>query len=221
MKFRARIGITQRVEVSPGSRETRDCLDQRWTPLLENLGLLPIPLANQTPEPTAYLEALALDGIILSGGNDLSDAPGARSAAPERDRFERAALAWALEGHRPVLGVCRGMQAINVFLGGQLGPLTGHAGTRHRICTVADAGLGWPESFEVNSYHDFGIASNQLAPDLMVLATSQDGSTEACRHRSATCIGIMWHPEREAPTNALDLDLLRSLFGRVSANSAR
>ena len=221
MKFRARIGITQRVEAAPGSRETRDCLDQRWTPLLENLGLLPIPLANQTPEPTAYLEALALDGIILSGGNDLSDAPGARSAAPERDRFERAALAWALEGHRPVLGVCRGMQAINVFLGGQLGPLTGHAGTRHRICTVADAGLGWPESFEVNSYHDFGIASNQLAPDLMVLARSQDGSTEACRHRSATCIGIMWHPEREAPTNTLDLDLLRTLFGRVSANGAR
>ena len=221
MKFRARIGITQRVEAAPGSRETRDCLDQRWTPLLESFGLLLVPLANNATEPHSYIEGLALDGIIFSGGNDLSDAPGARSAAPERDRFERAALGWALEGHKPVLGVCRGMQAINVFLGGQLGPVTGHAGTRHLIHAVADAGLGWPESFEVNSYHDFGIAPNQLAADLTVLASSPDGSIEACRHRSAACIGIMWHPEREAPTNALDLDLLRSLFGRVSANGAR
>lgn len=217
MKFRARIGITQRVELSPGSRETRDCLDQRWAPLLESLGLLPIPLANKTPEPHAYIKALALDGIILSGGNDLSDAPGARSAAPERDRLEQAALAWALEARRPVLGVCRGMQAINVFLGGQLGRVTGHAGTRHEIRTLADAGLGWPESFEVNSYHDFGIASGQLAADLVALAACQDGSIEACRHRSATCVGIMWHPEREAPTRTPDLDLLRSLFAGARA----
>lgn len=211
--MRARIGVTQRVEPSPGSRETRDCLDQRWAPLLESLGLLTIPLANRAPEPRAYVEALALDGIIFSGGNDLSDAPGARSAAPERDQLEREILAWALARRRPVLGVCRGMQAINVFLGGKLTAVTGHAGTRHVIHTLADGGLGWPDTFEVNSYHDFGVRADGLARDLVVLATSEDGSIEACRHRSAACIGIMWHPERETPHSNRDLELLRSLLG--------
>jgi len=212
MKFRARIGITQRVEPAPRLQELRDCLDQRWAPLLESLGIAPIPLANRPADVAGYLEALDLNGLILSGGNDLADAPGAKSAAPERDRLERAALAWALEAHRPVLGICRGMQAINVFLGGQLGRVSGHAGTRHAIRTLADAGLGWPDSFEVNSYHDFGIASNQLAPDLVALAASADGSIEACRHRSAVCTGIMWHPERETPAHKRDLELLHSLF---------
>jgi N5-(cytidine 5'-diphosphoramidyl)-L-glutamine hydrolase len=217
MKLRARIGITQRVEPSPGSHELRDCLDQRWVPLLESLGLLPIPLANRTADPKSYIEALALDGLILSGGNDLSDAPGARSAAPERDRLERAALAWALAQRRPVLGVCRGMQAINVFLGGQLVPVTGHAGTRHAVRTLADAGLGWPDAFDVNSYHDFGVGAHGLATDLVALATSEDGSIEACRHRSAACIGIMWHPERETPPSKRDLELLRSLLAGATA----
>jgi putative glutamine amidotransferase len=217
MKLRGRIGITQRVEPAPGSHELRDCLDQRWAPLLESLGRAPIPLANRAGDPAEYLRALDLDGLILSGGNDLADAPGARSAAPERDRLERAALAWAIEKRRPVLGVCRGMQAINVFLGGQLVPVTGHAGTRHVIHTLADAGLGWPDSFEVNSYHDFGITARGLATDLVALAASKDGSIEACRHRSAACIGIMWHPERETPPGHRDLELLRSLLASATA----
>jgi putative glutamine amidotransferase len=209
---RDRIGITQRVEVSPRTVEARDCLDQRWAPLLEAIGVVPVPLANRVADPAAYLEALDLRGIVLSGGNDLACAPGARSAAPERDLFERAALAWALDSGRPVLGVCRGMQAINVFLGGRIEPVPGHAATRHRVLACGANPFGWPESFEVNSYHDFGIPRGGIAPSFEAVATSDDGFIEAFRHVSARCAGIMWHPERESPFVKRDIEILRRVL---------
>lgn len=213
MTGQRRIGITQRVELSPSGAERRDCLDQRWAPLLDTLGLTPVPLANRVAHPAGYLDALDLAGLILSGGNDLAGVPGARSPAPERDRFEQAALSWALQSGRPVLGVCRGLQAINVFLGGRLAPASGHAGTRHAVRTLRDANpFAWPESFEVNSYHDFGIPAGALATDLDALARSGEGGIEAFRHRSASCVGIMWHPEREAAPAERDLELMRRLF---------
>lgn len=214
MTGKRRIGVTQRVELSPSGKERRDCLDQRWAPLLDALGLALVPLANRVAEPAGYLDALDLAGLIFSGGNDLAGVPGARSPAPERDRFEQAALSWALQSERPVLGVCRGLQAINVFLGGRIAPASGHAGTRHAVRTVRDANpFAWPESFEVNSYHDFAIPAGGLAPDLDALAAAEEGGIEAFRHRSAACVGIMWHPEREMPAHSRDLHLVGRLFG--------
>jgi len=208
-----RIGVTQRVEVSPG-KERRDCLDQRWAPLFESLGLVLVPLANRVEDPASYLQALDVAGLVFSGGNDLAGAPGARSAAPERDRFEKAALGWALGSGCAVLGVCRGLQAINVFLGGRIEPVAGHAGTRHAVRALPEAQpYQWPASFEVNSYHDFGIPAAGLAKDLVALATAAEGEIEAFRHRSAPCVGIMWHPEREAPAHSRDLRLVGRLFG--------
>jgi N5-(cytidine 5'-diphosphoramidyl)-L-glutamine hydrolase len=207
-----RIGVTQRVEVAPGS-ERRDCLDQRWAPIFDSLGLVLVPLANRVADPATYLRALDLAGLVFSGGNDLDAAPGARAPAPERDRFEQAALTWALGSDRPVLGVCRGLQAINVFLGGRIEPVAGHAGTRHAVRALHPAPpYEWPASFEVNSYHDFSIPAAGLAPDLVALAASEDGGIEAFRHRSRRCVGIMWHPEREAALAGRDSELMRGLF---------
>ena len=212
MTGKPRIGVSQRVEVAPG-KERRDCLDQRWAPLFETLGLVLVPLANRVEDPAGYLQALDVAGLVFSGGNDLASAPGARSAAPERDRFEQAALGWALDSGRPVLGVCRGLQAINVFLGGRLEPATGHAGTRHAVRALPEAQpYRWPASFEVNSYHDFEIPAAGLAPGLVALAASEDGGIEAFWHRSRRCVGIMWHPEREAALAGRDSELMRGLF---------
>ena len=87
-----RIGLTQRVEVVPGYGERRDCLDQRWAGLMIGLGFCPIPLSNDVLDVPAYLEALQMDGVVLTGGNDLVEAAGSERTAPERDRFEHLLL---------------------------------------------------------------------------------------------------------------------------------
>ena len=80
---------------------------------------------------------LKLDGLILSGGNTLADYADmndkTEGVSIERDNYEKALLKVALSTNTPVLGVCRGLQVINVFYQGQLKKIKGHAGTKHPL----------------------------------------------------------------------------------------
>lgn len=207
-----RIGITQRVEVVPQTGERRDCLDQRWTPLLEAVGQIPVPLSNTVSSIFKYLDSLNLDGVIISGGNNLSSAPDAKGVALEREAFESAALQWAEGGRVPVLGVCHGLQMMNQHLNGSLSKVNGHVATRHALLIVNESFNGF-EGKGVNSYHDYGILENDLADGLVSCARSGDGVVEAACHERLPWVGVMWHPEREFPFVAADLRVLKDLFG--------
>ena len=213
--FKQRIGITQRSMPHPRYDESLQCLDARWSQLLLALEFLPIPLPTLPAQfVPAQLEQLQLDGLILSGGNDIAaiaaDSP---SASPARDGYEFALLEAAIANDIPVMGVCRGLQLINVFFGGQLVRVSGHAGTRHRLRPSghAKAGLSFAcPAEEVNSYHDYAIPPDGLGEGLIPLAYDSEGSIEAHTHQTARVLGIMWHPERETPPT--DTNLLARYF---------
>lgn len=177
------------------------------------LGAVPVPLPNTLRDPVQFMRSLGIDGVVLSGGNDLVQAPDAANVAPERDETERAVLSYCVGNRLPLLGVCRGMQVINAFFGGRVMPVLRHADTRHRV-RRQDGTVGhWPSVFEVNSFHKYGISPDGLAPDLEAVVTcEQDGTVEAACHRRARCVGVMWHPERERPSAEHDIRLLRQLF---------
>jgi len=198
-----RIGITQRVDVISHYSERRDALDQQWHHLLEVVGVMGIPLPNHAALAPDLFDALALDGLILSGGND----PG---SAPERDAMELAALRWAEQQRKPVLGVCRGMQMINQYCGGSLQAVDQHAATRHALNGSGPllAGLR-----EVNSYHHYGIVDATLGTGLLVLARAPDDSIEALRHPTLPWFAVMWHPEREQPLRSHEVSLIQQIFG--------
>ena len=208
-----RIGITQRVEVVPTYGERRDCLDQRWTQLALELDLLPVPLPNllgrKTPD---VLDSLELDAIVLSGGNSIGvQGYTGGDVAVERDEHESALLTFALSRKIPTLGVCRGLQMINAYFGGNLSPVDGHVATRHPLQVPAGA----PDHDllrSVNSYHNLAIARADLAEVLIPLALDHQGNVEALRHKDARLFGIMWHPEREDPFDSSDLSLLQSIL---------
>ena len=202
-----RLGITQRVENVQHYSERRDCLDQRWATLALQLGYLPLPLPNLAADQVPQLlEVLQLDGVLLSGGNSISSLePEAGDAAPERDNFEAALLGEAIERKLPVVGVCRGMQMINVSLGGRLSRITGHVAVRHAITRAGDL----PMPGTVNSYHNWAIPRDGLAAGLTPLAFDSAGNVEAFEYTGKKLLGVMWHPEREQPVSNLDVELMK------------
>ncbi|OYQ39016.1 hypothetical protein CHU94_16510 [Rhodoferax sp. TH121] len=212
-----RIGLTQRSHPVQGYAERRDMLDQRWAALIERLGGCPLPLSNSVRDVDAYLDALGLDALILTGGNDLSMLPDAADGAPERDRFEAEAYRHFLQRGKPVLGVCRGAQLINHLCDGRLVRAPGHAGTRHELVWVDTPLACWDRPEEVNSYHGWAIPADGLAPGLEALAWAPDGTVEAFRSLQARVNAIVWHPERETELAPATVAFLSTALGLTIA----
>lgn len=159
-----------------------------------------------------------LDGLILQGGADVSPlAYGEAPLRPEwagdpvRDAYELELLHEFMEAGKPVLGICRGMQLINVGLGGSLhqdipsqlpGPVahesSAYDGNVHTV-NFAEGGRfrrwfdGAPEGRVISIHHQ---AVNRLGRDVQVEGTAEDGVIEAIswKGRSFVC-GVQWHPE--------------------------
>jgi choline kinase/gamma-glutamyl-gamma-aminobutyrate hydrolase PuuD len=201
--------LSQRVDVLNDLGERRDAVDQRLVAWLADCGYLAVPVPNNPELLEGYWQLVQPVGVVLSGGNDLANYGG---NAPERDATERALLGLAMTHGRPLFALCRGAQLLLDAFGNGLEKVAGHVGTRHQLRVNGQA-------HEVNSFHQWG--SRELKAPLQVLARSDDGVIEAFEHLQLPILGVLWHPEREAPFNPLDRALLqRCLAGRTILDGA-
>lgn len=207
-----RIGVSQRVHVVEAYEERRDCLDQRWGPLLRSFDYVPIPLFNRIEDVEGYLTELDLDGVVLTGGNDLETLEDGSNVAPERDAFERKLVKFALEREIPVLGVCRGLQFLNVHFGGELSTVSGHVAESHEVVLTEPPVFKDTGSVTTNSYHNYGITVDDLADGFRSVGRAGDGTVEWVEHVQRPVSGIMWHPERESPSEELDRRIITGRF---------
>ncbi len=196
---------------SPHYHEPRDGLARDWYRFLQQMdwGWDWVLLPNLGAQSVAYAQAQHIEGLILSGGEDVG-------SDPLRDESELALLKHAIMQRLPVLGVCRGMQLIQRFSGGDLVVAGGehHMATRHTVSLCRDLswrGVSEESHREVNSYHVNRI-SFPLPIGLRALAIDEDGYCEAFFHQSMKLAGIMWHPEREVFCQEFDRQLCRWLF---------
>jgi putative glutamine amidotransferase len=161
-----------------------------------------------------------VDGLLMTGGGDIHPAyygmdvelDRVEGVDERRDVFEFDLVDRALDADLPVLGICRGMQLVNVYLGGSLIvdlPSAGHAGHAsagddekyHEVAVAPPSLLGemtGAENLMVNSSHHQAIG--RLGNGLVVSAVSPDGVTESAewilRDRMPFLLLVQWHPER-------------------------
>lgn len=209
-----RIGITQRVEQLSDREERRDCLDQAWIRLLWQIDCLPIPIANSVEDVSLLMEMLGIEGILLTGGNDLAILAEATNSAPERDATEKLLMELAAERDIPVFGVCRGLQIMAHHYGSKLSRITEHAATQHPIAVRDNQRVRLSARETVNSFHHYGVHLEHLNQSLIPLATAPDGTVEAIAHRTRRQAAVMWHPERD-PQNPHDREMIRNFFNAL------
>ena len=151
--------------------------------------------------------AAAWDALLLPGGGDLEpwrygqESTAARGLEPERDRAELALLQEFTAAGKPVLGVCRGLQAINVFFGGTLvQDVPGHGALNgrdrlHDVWTAPSFLRPLCGEFRaVNSAHH--QAAGRLGSGLRAVQWTGDGVVEALCHKRLPVWAVQWHPER-------------------------
>lgn len=198
-----KVAITQRVDIIPSINEVRDCLDINWIKFLECLGIIPIIIPNYISNVKKYVDTIGIDGIILTGGNDIG------TIIP-RDKIEAELLDFSNNKNIPVIGVCRGMQFINNYCGGSVIKIDGHVNKYHKLNGFES---NKNEVYRVNSYHNYGIFEHTIGCNLIPLAITNDGNIEAFKHKDKPWLGIMWHPEREVNFNNFDINLFKNHFG--------
>lgn len=223
MNDRPLIGVTTYLEqkVSWGVWELPAALlPARYPWLIQAAGGLAAMLPPDDPAHAASAVA-RLDGLVIAGGPDVEpERYGAEREehtgppARERDAWELALIEAALASGTPLLGICRGMELINVARGGTLTQhLEGHVdrigcfGT-HPVKPVPGSLYGElvPEETEVSMYHHQAV--DRLGQGLVASAYAGDGTVEAVELPSASgwLLGVQWHPEM-----GQDLRVMRGL----------
>lgn len=150
------------------------------------------------------------NALLLAGGGDVSpclySAVNTNSLAIslKRDISELYLIAYFFHRNAPIMGVCRGLQIINVFFEGTLNQKIPHEelhyaknkDVTHRITTSKSGFMRelFGEKAVVNSAHRQSVA--KLGKDLFVCAKASDNTIEALRHRSKKIIAVQFHPER-------------------------
>ncbi len=156
------------------------------------------------------------DGLLLAGGGDISpgflgeEDRGTRDTDLARDLAEFALVSAFLAQNKPIFGICRGHQVLNVALGGTLQQDIGqtlerfhspvpHAGSEdllHSICTQPGSLMAslYGKQILVNSWHHQAIT--KPGKGMRICATSEGGLAEACEHETLPLLSVQFHPER-------------------------
>ncbi len=190
-------GASPRQIVSPSS----------YTRAVALAGGIPVLTSEQCAEEMARL----CDGLILTGGEDLEPKWFGEDVLndtvvsdPARDSFEFSLFEAFEKAGKPIFGICRGSQVINVALGGTLyqdlvaqkGWVHFNKDIRHWVKTAEGSLLHgmFGEEFNVNSTHHQAV--KDLAPGLKVTARSVEGIVEAYEHEVLPIFATQFHPER-------------------------
>jgi len=230
--------LTCLIGITCGWRESeaRHHLRHDYVQAVEAAGGVPLLIPAVAPElaPVYYN---MLDGLVFSGGDDVDPAyygeepqKGLGEIAPARDAFELALASLVLRGNKPALGICRGIQVLNIAAGGTVyQDLSVFSSLQHyqqapgwhaaHLIQLDENsrlfGLLKKKQIRVNSFHHQGI--KEVGAQLKPAGWSRDGlieALEACEP-SRFIIGVQWHPECSWAKDENSRLLFRALVERA------
>lgn len=203
-------------------RELLQSLSTYYSDAAINAGLTPIMYPNGQDAAEADRLISLVDGVLISGGDDIDPASygqtsgdHVRGSNVDVDAFEVALLKAARQQNKPVLAICRGIQLLNIALGGTLQQEITSEGAVHDAITPSTdpdelsarshaihlekdsilSEIYQSSELKVNTLHHQGVG--ELAGDLIVEGVAPDGLIEAARcDGSWWALGVQWHPER-------------------------
>jgi putative glutamine amidotransferase len=200
-------------------------------------GGIPVVLPLEMSEEDANRIVETCDGFLFTGGQDVTpelygakDATGTIIPSPERDRLETLLLEKVMQADKAVLGICRGLQFINAFLGGTLwqdlpsqhpSDIVHRQGKPYGVPThkvILDGDLKTllgKDILEVNTLHHQAV--KDLADGLTPMAVAPDGLVEAARMTSKRFVwAVQWHPEYMFKTDSDSLALFSCFVRQCS-----
>ncbi len=183
------------------------------------------------------IKELGIEGFIIGGGNGVDPKLWGEEKEYEnrwsdpRQRLNEWVLDYATKNKMPVLGVCTGLHAMNVFYEGKLvqnipgqtestiihSPGNGNPHTPHEI-TLSGKAVEYfgSDVVQVNSYHSQGIVGDMVGKGLQPWASCADDTVEAVYHTELPMAGITWHPERDyaSPDKVFNEKLVKAFVNR-------
>lgn len=227
------------IGISVNLKEGTNCVADAYISSVIRAGGVPVLIPALKDEESLIQILSKVDGIVLTGGGDID--PDYFNEIPIkelgeinelRDAFDIALIKLASTRQIPILGICRGLQVINVAFGGSLyqdiisqyrSPLLEHnqelprEEPSHTVKIVKDSFLetitGKTE-LQTNSFHHQAIKIP--ADDFLIAATSSDGIIEAFEAPFKHIYGVQWHPENMTSTNEDMLNLFRFFINEAS-----
>ncbi|WP_350343423.1 gamma-glutamyl-gamma-aminobutyrate hydrolase family protein [Proteinivorax tanatarense] len=184
---------------------------------ISQCGAVPVVIPSSLPHKQILALANHLDGLLLSGGDDVNPLSFAQEPVPDmgivdplRDNLELTLTKEFMRTDKPILGICRGLQVINIVLGGTIiqdlpshtGEWIGHSqkGTRAYASHSVDIeentllrSIIDKDTIYTNSFHHQAV--DKVGKDLIINCRSKDGLIEGLEHTEKQILGVQWHPE--------------------------
>ncbi len=212
-KSKPTIGIT--TDIKTVVNDESFVIEKTYVRAIAEAGGIPIFLPSLSKSRPLLKDIVTkIDGLLLPGGRDMDPQfyneephPKLKPMSLERTESEMIILEEALERDMPVLGICGGMQLINVFFGGSLfqditslisNTLIHEKGSVHKIHVEESTLLEKivkEKNFSIKSYHHQSVKA--LGRGLKVCARCPDGVVEGIETTDSFILGLQWHPERE------------------------
>lgn len=202
------------IGITTDLKEDHNSIEESYSKAIAKYGGLPVLIP--TIDKKTHLDGIVkrIDGLLLPGSRDMDPKfynekphPRLREMSIDRTETEFYVTEKAIEQKIPILGICGGMQFLNVFFGGSLyqdiealieNPLNHEKGAVHEVKVDGESKLSKvlsEKQFNVKSYHHQAV--NKLGEDLKINAKSPDGIVEGIEHKHLPVLGVQWHPELE------------------------
>src|SRR5262245_5621769 len=249
--MRPLIGVTCQPTLNAASQRPMYGLGQSYVHAVEMAGGIPLLIPPMGDDTSRRAIAERLDGVLLSGGGDVDPArygeepiPQLGLVEPERDELELALARIAIDDEQPLLGICRGMQALNVAQGGTLYQDIGaqqpeaikhdyhsYEGPRdlraHEIAVAEESPLAaivGGSRYAVNSFHHQAV--KQPGKDVKIIGWAEDGLAEAMMvEEHPFALAVQYHPEELVDSDPAALALfqafVRACAKRMAARADR